>query len=62
MTDPVFLVGIVAGLVAAACIAGLYGLALKVHSRQKLPADWEEHYHQPPATTRVLIRARNVEL
>jgi len=62
MTDPLFLGGVLAGLIGAACIAGVYGLIQHVRSRPRLPADWEENYHQPPVTTRVLIRARNVEL
>lgn len=64
MTEPLFLAGVFTGLFTAACIAGLYGLVLKLASGPRTPIDWDERAYLPHVVTTIETpnRRRKIEL
>lgn len=57
-----FYLGILTGLVGAACIAGAYGFLLQFRRQPHEPDDWSEQTYSPPVSTKVLIKERTFEL
>jgi len=54
-----FYLGVVTGLVGAACIAGLYGFLLQFRRRPHEPDDWSERAYAPPVVTSVTHQSIN---
>jgi hypothetical protein len=61
-----FYLGIVVGMICAACIAGLYAMVAKIRHNKHEPIDWQERAYAPPVfigtTHKSINRIREINL